>query len=90
LISEGCKILGEVENSVFSGGVIVEEGAIVKNSVIMDDVIIKKGAKVYTSIVDADTVINEDAVVGTDGATKENIVVIAKGSDIKASSVIAK
>ena len=90
LISEGCKILGEVENSVFSGGVIVEEGAIVKDCVIMDDVVIKKGAKVYTSIVDADTVINENAVVGIDGASKENIVVVAKGSVIEASSVVTK
>ena len=90
LISEGCRIFGEVENSVFSGGVIVEEGAIVKDCVIMDDVVIKKGAKVYTSIVDADTVINENAVVGIDGASKENIVVVAKGSVIEASSVITK
>ncbi len=90
LISEGCRIFGEVENSVFSGGVIVEAGAIVKDSVIMDDVVIKKGARVYTSIVDADTVINENAVVGTEGATKENIIVVAKGSVIEASATITK
>ena len=90
LISEGCRIFGEVENSVFSGGVIVEEGAIVKDSVIMDDVVIKSGAKVYTSIVDSDTVINENACVGIDGASKENIVVVAKGSVIEASATVTK
>ncbi len=90
LISEGCQILGEVENSVFSGGVIVEKGAIVKNSVIMDDVVVKSGARVYTAIVDADTTINENAVVGIDGASKENIVVVAKGSVIEASATVTK
>ena len=82
LISEGCRIYGTVENSVLSGGVIVEEGAIVKDSVIMDDVIVKRGAGVYTAIVDADTVISEGAVVGTDGASKDDIALVASGSVI--------
>ncbi len=90
LISEGCRIFGEVENCVFSGGVIVEAGAIVKDSVIMDDVVIKCGARVYTSIIDSDSVINENAIVGIDGASKENIVVVAKGSVIEASATVIK
>ena len=90
LISEGCRIFGEVENCVFSGGVIVEAGAFVKDSVIMDDVVIKSGAKVYTAIVDSDTVINENATVGIDGASKEDIVVVAKGSIIEASATVTK
>ena len=85
LISEGCRIYGTVENSVLSGGVIVEEGAIVKDSVIMDDVHIKKGAKVFTSIIDADAVIEEGITVGKDGAGKDNIAVIANGSIVSAS-----
>ena len=90
LISEGCRIYGEVENSVFSGGVIVEEGAVVKDSVIMDDVVIKNGAKVYTAIIDSDTVINENATIGIPGASKENIVVVAKGSVIESSATVNK
>ena len=85
LISEGCRIYGTVENSVLSGGVIVEEGAIVKDSVIMDDVHIKKGAKVFTSIIDADAVVEEGITVGKDGAGKDNIAVIANGSIVSAS-----
>ena len=88
MISEGSKIYGTVEHSVLSGGVVVEEGAIVKDSVIMDDVVIKKGACVYTSIVDADSVIGENAVVGVENAPKDKILVIAKGSKIEASSKI--
>jgi len=82
LVSEGSRIFGTVENSVLSGGVVVEEGAIVKDCVIMDDVVIKKGAKVFTAIVDSDTVIGEGAIVGTENASRDNIVVIAKGSVI--------
>ncbi len=80
LISEGSRIYGTVENSVLSGGVTVEAGAIVKDSVIMDDVVIKKGASVYSAIVDADSVIEAGQTVGTENASKDNITVIARGS----------
>lgn len=84
LIPEGCRIYGTVKNSILSGGVIVEEGAVVSDSVIMDDVVIKKGASVYTAIIDADSIIEEGAVVGTEGAGKDNITVIASGSVVAA------
>ena len=64
LISEGCRIYGTVINSVVSGGVVVEAGAVVKDSVIMEDVVVKKDAKVFTAIVDSDTVVEEGATVG--------------------------
>ena len=83
LISEGCIINGLVENSVLSGGVIIEKGAIVKNSVIMEDVHIKSGASVYASIVDSECVIESGVTVGMPDATKDEITVLAKGSHIK-------
>ena len=82
LISEGCRIYGTVINSVVSGGVIVEEGAIIKDSVIMEDVVVKRGARVYTAIVDSDTVVTEGAVVGKENASKDEIALIASGSII--------
>ena len=82
LISEGCRIYGTVINSVVSGGVIVEEGAIVKDSVVMEDVIVKKDARVYTAIVDSDTVVETGAVVGKENAAKDEIALIASGSVI--------
>ncbi|MBQ8321277.1 MAG: glucose-1-phosphate adenylyltransferase [Clostridia bacterium] len=82
LISEGSKIYGRVENSILSGGVIVEAGAVVKDSVIMDDVVVKKNAAVYSAIVDADSVIESGKTVGTENAGKDNITVIASGSVI--------
>ena len=85
LISEGCRVYGKVENSILSGGVVIEEGAYVKDSVILEDVTVKKNAGVYTAIVDSETVIEADAVVGTEGAGKDNITVIASGSVIEKS-----
>ena len=90
LISEGCKIYGTVENSILSGGVIIEEGAIVKDCVIMDDVVIKKGAKVFTSIIDSNVTVCENAVVGTENAGKENIVVVAKGTVIPENATVTQ
>ena len=88
LVSEGCRIYGTVENSVLSGGVIVEAGAVVKDSVIMDDVHIKKNAKVFTSIIDADSVVEEGITVGKENAGKDSIAVIAHGSVVSASKEI--
>ena len=89
LISEGCRILGTVENSILSGGVIVEEDVIIKDSIIMEDVVIKKGSKVFTSIIDSDCIIGEGSVIGTEGAGKDKITVIAKGTDTGANAKIA-
>ena len=82
LISEGCRIYGTVINSVVSGGVIVEEGAIVKDSVVMEDVIVKKDARVYTAIIDSDTIVESGATVGIENASKDDIALIASGSVI--------
>ena len=90
LISEGCRIYGTVENSVLSGGVIIKEGATVKDSVVMDDVVIEENAEVYTAIIDADTIVGKGATVGTKDASKNNIVVIAKGSNIAQKSHVLK
>ena len=79
LISEGSIIHGTVVNSILSGGVVIENGAIVKDSVIMNDVVVKKGARIYSSIVDSEALIEEGAIVGEENAEKSNISVIAKG-----------
>ena len=90
LVSEGCRIYGTVENSILSGGVIVEEGAIVRDSIIMDDVVVSKDAAVYTSIVDQDTVIAQGITVGICGAGKDSVTVIAKGSNVTADVAVAE
>lgn len=86
MISEGCRIYGKVENSILSGGVVIEAGAEVYDSVIMEDVKICRGARVYTSIIDSDTTVENGCIVGIKGADKNDITVIAKGTSVKADT----
>ena len=51
LVTDGCKIYGEVEHSVLFHSVVVEKGATVKDSVIMPNTVIKAGAVVDHAIV---------------------------------------
>ena len=82
LISEGSRIFGRVENSVLSGGVIIEEGATVLDSVIMEDVTVCSGASVYSAIVDAECRIESGASVGKKGADRDGVTVVGRGSVI--------
>lgn len=66
LITEGCVIKGEVENSVLFSGVYIEEGAKVTNSVIMCDTRICKNSKV------------DRAILGRKVLVKENLEVAGK------------
>ena len=66
LITEGCVIKGEVENSVLFSGVYIEEGAKVTNSVIMCDTRICKNSKV------------DKAIFGRKVLVKENLEVAGK------------
>ena len=63
-ISEGCEIEGDVDYSVISNNVTIEEDADVRYSVIMPGAVIKKGAKVYYSIIAENAVIEENAQIG--------------------------
>lgn len=86
-ISEGCEIEGNVDYSVISSNVVIEEDADVRYSVIMPNVTIKKGAKVYYSIVAENAVIEEDANIGVIPEELENpedwgIAVIGAGATI--------
>ncbi len=87
-ISEGCCIYGSVENSILSPGVIIEAGAVVKDSVVMADTVVKKNAAVYTSIIDSSVTVNEGVVVGTDGAGKDAITVVAKGTVVAENTTV--
>ena len=86
LVSEGCIINGTVENSILSGGVIIEAGAVVRDSIIMEDVVIRANASVFSAIVDSETIIGEGATVGVLGADKDAIAVVAKHTRLPAGT----
>ncbi len=88
IVTEGCEIYGTVENSVLSGGVRVERGAIVRDSVIFGGVVIGKNATVDYSLIDFDTVVGEGAKVGKKKGEAAGITLVGGELDIPAHSVI--
>lgn len=64
LISAGCRIEGEVVNSVLSPGVVVGPGAVVRDSVLFSDCQIHAGAVVDLAILDKRVQVGREAIVG--------------------------
>lgn len=65
IVSEGCEIDGQVENSVLFTGVRVGPGAVVKDSVLMPGARIGANAVVHKAILGEDAVVGAGAVIGT-------------------------
>lgn len=66
LVANGCKINGQVINSVIDRGVVIEEGATVKNSIICMDVHICQGTHIENAIIDKDTLFKHGVdIIGT-------------------------
>jgi glucose-1-phosphate adenylyltransferase len=64
LISHGCIIKGDVERSVLSPGVVVEEGAVVRDSIILFDAIIGAGSVIDRAILDKEVVVGKNCKIG--------------------------
>jgi glucose-1-phosphate adenylyltransferase len=64
LISHGCIIKGQVDRSVLSPGVIVEEGAVVRESIILFDTVIGAGSVVDRAIIDKEVVVGKNCQIG--------------------------
>ena len=64
LTSPGCVIEGEVENSILSHGVRVEEKAVVRNSVVMANTVIGKHSVVDYCILDEEVTIGKFCYIG--------------------------
>ena len=64
LISHGCIIKGQVERSVLSPGVVVEEGAVVRNSILLFDTVVGAGSMVDHTITDKEVVIGKQCQIG--------------------------
>ena len=90
MIALGCEVYGNVEKSILSSNVIIEEGATVKDSVIMSGTVVKSGASVNYSIIDEGVVVGENAKIGEDKSTAKGIAVLGRGVTVgKGASVAA-
>ena len=90
IVSEGCVIDGNVENSVLSPMVKVGIGASVSYSVVMPGAVIEPGAKVSYAIIGENTVVHSDACVGCepDGTENWNIATCGPNIEIRAGSCV--
>ncbi len=84
LISNGCRIYGQVRHSILSTDSIVEERAVVEDSVLLPGAHVKAGAHVCRAILGENSVVEEDVKLGSVDSTKDtavvgNDVVIGKG-----------
>jgi len=74
LISEGCSIFGEVDNSVIFPGVHIAEGVQIKDSILMPYVNIGAHAQIYRSIIGRKSVVEMGGLIGN--AMSKNITVV--------------
>ena len=80
IITEGCEIYGNVENSVIFTGAKIMEGATVRDSVIMSGTVVESGAKAEYSILDENVKVGSGASVGVSKERSKGITVI--GADV--------
>ena len=101
MISAGCVIEGEVENSVLSPGVKIGRGCRIKDSIIFHDCVIEAGATVNLAIMDKRVKVGKGAVIGTGENKKKpnmkfpdhlytGISLIGKEATIPAETVVGR
>ena len=90
IITEGCEILGEVENSVLSVSVVVEPGATVRYSTILPGARICSGAVVEYAIVGENTVVSPGAHIGEppDGTEKWGVATVGPNLKLPENGVV--
>lgn len=89
IVTEGCEIYGNVENSVIYTGAKVMEGASVRDSVIMGNTVIEPGATVDYSIIDSGVTIKRGACIGKSRKKSKGITVIGEDTVIEAGQTVA-
>ena len=98
IVTEGCRIEGNVNNSVLSNSVTVASGACVNYSILMPGAVIEPGAVVNYAIIGENTRVCADAVVGTQPTGSEDWgiatcgpnITVASGATVKAGAMIYK
>ncbi|MFQ5859715.1 MAG: glucose-1-phosphate adenylyltransferase family protein [Anaerolineae bacterium] len=100
LLSDGCRVDGQVVRSVLSPGVYIAPGAVVRDSIILTDTVIGAGAVVDRAIVDKNVIIGEEAQVGAGDDNTPNrelpnllntgLALVGKGAEIPAGAIIGR
>ena len=64
IISNGCEVYGDVNNSVLGAGVVIGKGAVVKDSIIMENVIIGEGCVIEKAVIAEDVTVGNNVTMG--------------------------
>lgn len=80
LVADGCRVLGKVENSVLSHGVLIDSDSIVKDSVIMPNVKIGKNVIIEKAMIGEGAIIEDNSII----KAQDSINVISEYEIIKA------
>jgi len=90
IVTEGCEIEGDVENSVLSPNVKVGKDAKVLYSVLMPGAVVEDGAVVEYAIVGENTIIRQGAHVGAapDGSEGWGVATCGPDIEIKSGAVV--
>ncbi|GAB6098676.1 glucose-1-phosphate adenylyltransferase [Halanaerocella petrolearia] len=100
IVANGSIINGEVENSVISPGVFIEEGAVVRDSIIFNNTLVKQDSIISKSIIDKEVIIGSNCHIGFGNNLVPNrecpnlldcgLTVIAKGAHIPNNTQIGR
>ena len=90
MITDGCRIKGNVKHSILFSGVEVEAGAVIEDAVIMGGTKIGKGAVVSHCIVAENVTIGAGAIVGEmpNGDGKAGVATIGANRRIGAGAKV--
>lgn len=92
LVSEGCKINGEITNSVIFHGSTIEAKTKIVDSIIMPGAEISEGAQIFYSIIGSDAVVKKGAVIGAMQKEPVNgewqIAVVGPGVEIEEGGIV--
>lgn len=82
IVSQGCRVCGEVTRSVLSPDVCVAAGAAVRDSVVMGGAVIGAGAVVEHAILDESVAIAPGAVIGKPLSAGGKLTVIGREAQV--------
>ena len=93
LVTDGCKIMGNIDYSIIFNNVTVEKGAKVAYSLVMPGAVIKSGATVQYAIVAENTVIESGATVGEEPEQVEDrsnwdVAVVGGGLTVGKNAIV--
>jgi glucose-1-phosphate adenylyltransferase len=64
MVANGCRIAGQVVNSVLFPGVVVQKGAVVRDSIVMHDAIVGRDATLDRAVLDKHVLVGAGGRVG--------------------------